>query len=114
MLNGNRCSIESLNQTLFILKSLIDRLTADLKRDGLCAEELSVSFFNEEDLFDERPIKLIAPTNSAKFLVEVIKLSLETSKLQRNSLECELLFNVFATRAGSNRIFRFQLIQTNS
>lgn len=75
--------IESLNQTLFILKSLIDRLTADLKRDGLCAEELIISFFNEEDLFDERPIKLIAPTNSAKFLVEVIKLSLETSKLQR-------------------------------
>jgi nucleotidyltransferase/DNA polymerase involved in DNA repair len=75
--------IESLNQTLFILKSLIDRLTADLKRDGLCAEELFVSFFNEEDLFDERPIKLIAPTNSAKFLIEVIKLSLETTKLQR-------------------------------
>ncbi len=75
--------IDSLNQTLFILKSLIDRLTADLKRDGLCAEELSVSFFNEDDLFDERPIKLIAPTNSAKFLIEVIKLSLETTKLQR-------------------------------
>lgn len=75
--------IESLNQTMFILKSLIDRLASDLKRDGLCAEELLVSFFNEEDLFDERPIKLIAPTNSAKFLIEVIKLSLETTKLQR-------------------------------
>lgn len=75
--------IESLNQTLFILKSLIDRLSSDLKRDGLCAEELLISFFNESDLFDERPIKLIAPTNSAKFLVEVIKLSLETTKLQR-------------------------------
>ncbi|PZM80770.1 MAG: hypothetical protein DKT66_16100 [Candidatus Melainabacteria bacterium] len=75
--------IESLNQTLFILKSLIDRLSSDLKRDGLCAEELLISFFNENDLFDERPIKLIAPTNSAKFLVEVIKLSLETTKLQR-------------------------------
>jgi len=75
--------IESLNQTLFILKSLIDRLSCDLKKDGLCAEELIVSFFNENDLFDERPIKLIAPTNSAKFLIEVIKLSLETTKLQR-------------------------------
>lgn len=75
--------IESLNQTLFILKSLIDRLSSDLKKDGLCAEELIVSFFNENDLFDERPIKLIAPTNSAKFLIEVIKLSLETTKLQR-------------------------------
>ncbi|MCC7527246.1 MAG: DNA polymerase Y family protein [Candidatus Melainabacteria bacterium] len=89
ILKDRQCSmeigapIESLNQTLFILKSLIDRLTTDLKRDGLCAEELSVSFFNEDDLFDERPIKLIAPTNSAKFLVEVIKLSLETTKLQR-------------------------------
>jgi len=75
--------VESLNQTLFILKSLIDRLASDLKGDGLCAEELLVSFFNEDDLFDERPIKLIAPTNSAKFLIEVIKLSLETTKLQR-------------------------------
>ncbi len=75
--------IESLNQTLFILKSLIDRLSSDLKRDGLCAEELIVSFFNEDDLFDERPIKLIAPTNSAKFIVEVIKLSLESTKLRR-------------------------------
>lgn len=75
--------IESLNQTLFILKSLIDRLTVDLKRDGLCAEELIIGFFNENDLFDERPIKLIAPTNSAKFLIEVIKLSLETTKLRR-------------------------------
>lgn len=75
--------IQSLNQTLFILKSLVDRITNDLRRDGLCAEELCLSFFNEEDLFDERPVKLIAPTNSSKFLIEVIKLSLETKKLER-------------------------------
>lgn len=75
--------VEALNQTMFVMKSMLDQLTADLQIAGLCAEELTVSFYNDEDKFDERPIKLINASSNAKFLLEVIKLSLESKPLCR-------------------------------
>jgi hypothetical protein len=75
--------IESLNDTLFLFKAMLDRLTADLKQQMICADELIVSFYNDNDRFDERKIPLIRPSNSAKFLVEVIKLTLEAKPLER-------------------------------
>ena len=75
--------IEALNQTLFVMKSMLDKLTQALSTEGLRADELTVSFFNDEDKFDERPIKLINSSNHAKFLLEVLRLSLESQPLCR-------------------------------
>jgi nucleotidyltransferase/DNA polymerase involved in DNA repair len=75
--------IDALNQTMFVIKAMLDQLTAQLKEEGLRAEELTVSFFNEDDKFDERPIRLIQSANSAKFLLEVVRLSLEAQPLKR-------------------------------
>ncbi len=76
-------SMDSLKETLFILKTMLDRLTTLLKHDGLTAEELSVTFLNDDEKFDERTIKLIRPSNSSKFLLDVVRLSLETKALSR-------------------------------
>lgn len=75
--------IELLGEAQFVLKSLVDRLTYDLKRHGYRAEELLLRFYNSSELFDERPIKLISASHHAKFLLEVIKLSLEAKPLGR-------------------------------
>ncbi|MBS2008118.1 MAG: DNA polymerase Y family protein [Cyanobacteria bacterium SZAS TMP-1] len=76
-------SMDSLKETLFILKNMLDRLTTQLKHDGLTAEELLVTFFNDDEKFDERTIKLIRPSNSSKFLLDVVRLSLESKPLIR-------------------------------
>jgi nucleotidyltransferase/DNA polymerase involved in DNA repair len=76
-------SMDSLKETLFILKNMLERLTASLKHDGLTAEELQVTFLNDDEIFDERTIKLIRPSNSSKFLLDVVRLSLETKGLSR-------------------------------
>ena len=75
--------IESLNDTLFLFKSMLDRLSVELKQQGLCADELLVSFYNDNDKFDQRNIQLIRPSNSSKFLLEIIRLTLESKPLQR-------------------------------
>jgi hypothetical protein len=62
---------------------MLDRLTTLLKHDGLIAEELLVTFLNDDEKFDERTIKLIRPCNSSKFLLDVVRLSLETKPLSR-------------------------------
>lgn len=75
--------IENLNDTLFLFKSMLDRLSIELKNKMLCAEELLVHFYNDNDMFDERTIQLIRPSNTSKFLVEVIRLTLESKPLMR-------------------------------
>lgn len=78
-----QCQIElgaplaSLSETLFILKSMLDRVTEELTRDGQQAEELCLAFINNTTRADKRSIKLICPANNTKFLLEIIKLSLE-------------------------------------
>ena len=100
-------SMDSLKETLFILKNMLERLTTMLKHDGLTAEELFVTFLNDDEKFDERTIKLIRPSNSSKFLLDVVRLSLESKPLIREytaihlaiSRHCREVFE--QTRAAS-------------
>ena len=75
--------VESLSQTQFILKSMLERICSELKEQCMLAEELLVSFFNDNDKFDERPLKLLRPSSNTKFLLEIAKLSLEAKPLAR-------------------------------
>jgi nucleotidyltransferase/DNA polymerase involved in DNA repair len=75
--------IELLHEIQFVLKSMLDRLTKELKQEGLWAEELNLTFLNGDEKFDERPVKLLRPSNHPKFLLEVMKLSLEARPVQR-------------------------------
>jgi nucleotidyltransferase/DNA polymerase involved in DNA repair len=88
-------AMESLKETLFILKTMLERLTISLKQDGLTAEELTVVFFNDDDRFDERVIKLIRPSNSSKFLLDVVRLSLESKQLSREFTAIQLYVSRF-------------------
>jgi hypothetical protein len=82
--------IEALNQTMFVMKSMLDKLTSELVTAGLRADELTISFFSDEDKFDERPIRLINSSNHAKFLLEVLRLSLESQPLMREFTGLEI------------------------
>lgn len=75
--------VDSLSQSQFILKSMLERVSTRLKENDLLAEELLVSFFSDSDKFDERVMRLLRPSNNTKFLLEVIKLSLEAQPLKR-------------------------------
>src|SRR5262249_15009798 len=75
--------IELLNEIQFVIKSMLDSLVRQLKQETLMAEELQVAFFNGDDLFEQRPIKLLRPAVHTKFLLEVIKLSLEAKPIKR-------------------------------
>lgn len=77
--------VSSFNDIVFALKSMLDRLTADLKQDGLQAQEIILSLYHDNNKFDERILQLIRPSHEAKFLLEVIRLSLAAKPL-----ECEL------------------------
>jgi hypothetical protein len=83
-------AVSSLNETTFALKSMLDRLSTELTQHGLWAEELVLSFYNEDDKFNERLLKLIRPTSHAKFLLQVIKLSLEGTPLEREFTKIKL------------------------
>ena len=76
-------AIELLNEIQFVLKSMLDRLTREMKAQGWWAEELQLSFFNSDEKFDDRAIKLLRPSNHPKFLLEVMKLSLESNPIKR-------------------------------
>ncbi|CAN5328557.1 hypothetical protein BH11CYA1_BH11CYA1_47260 [soil metagenome] len=87
---------ESLRDTLFILKTMLERLTRDLQNDGLCADELAISFFNDNDKFDERTIRLIRSSNNSKFLLDVLRLSLESKQLMREFTAINLAVSRFS------------------
>ena len=88
-------AIELLNEIQFVLKSMSDRLMRDLRNQGYCAEELQLTFFNNDERTDQRPVKLLRPSNHPKFLLEVMKLSLEAKPLQREITAIELLVSRF-------------------
>lgn len=75
--------VESLTDAVFMMKLMIERLTSQLKQEGLCVEEITARFYCDDELLDERPVKLIRPSNDTKFLLEVLRLSLENKKLSR-------------------------------
>lgn len=89
-------AISSLNEITFALKSILDRLTAELKKEALWAEEVLVSFYNEDEKFDERLLRLIRPSNQTKFLLEVIRLSLEANQLPREFTKIALCVSRFS------------------
>lgn len=76
-------AMDSLKETLFVLKNMLDRLTGEIKLDGLMAEELTIQFLNDDELFDNRVIRLIRPSSTSKFLLDVLRLSLEAKPLIR-------------------------------
>ena len=75
--------VESLQQTQFILKSMLSHISDKLKINNLLAEELLICFYNDNDKFDERSLKLLRPSSNTKFLLEIVKLSLEANPLMR-------------------------------
>ena len=91
--------IDSLNQTIFLFKALIDQLEQQLKREGFCAEELLICFFNDDDNFDQRSIKLVRPSNNAKFLLEVLRLSIEARPLKREFTAIKLFVSRFCNQS---------------
>jgi hypothetical protein len=98
-------AISNWNETAFAFKTMLDRLTNDLKIGGLCAEELLVSFYNEDDKFDERELRLIRSSNHTKFLLEVIRLALEANPLDREFTKIKLSVSRFAKEGWEqNRI----------
>lgn len=88
--------VELLNETQFVLKSMLDRITIQLKQEGFWADELSIAFFNDDEKFDERPIKLLRPSSHPKFLLEVLKLSLESTPLQREFTAVSLMVSRYS------------------
>ncbi len=87
--------IESLNQTVFLLKSMLDHLQRQLQNEGYCAEELLIRFFNDDELFYERPVKLVRPSSNSKFLLEVLRLTIEAHPLSREFTSIKLAITRF-------------------
>lgn len=82
--------VESFTDTIFVIKSLIDRLVLELARESLCAEELAIGFYNDNELIEERPIRMMSPSSNSKFLLEVLRLSLESKPIAREFTALEL------------------------
>jgi nucleotidyltransferase/DNA polymerase involved in DNA repair len=89
-------AISSLNETVFAMKSMLDRLASELQQYGLCAEEIILSFYNEDDKFNERTLKLIRPSNHSPFLLQVVKLSLDANPLEREFTRLKLGISRFS------------------
>ncbi|MDZ4836533.1 MAG: DNA polymerase Y family protein [Candidatus Melainabacteria bacterium] len=83
--------VESLNDTLFVIKSMLERLTQLLQQEGLCAEEIVICFYSDDELIEERPVRLIRSSNQSKFLLEVLRLSIENKKLEREFTSLRLI-----------------------
>lgn len=75
--------VQTLEEVKFLVKSMVNRLTEELKQDGYCAEELTLSFYCDTATVTERKIPLIKPGNHPKFLYQVIMLSLESCPPER-------------------------------
>jgi len=91
-------AISSLNDTMFALKSILDRLANELEREGLWVDELTASFFNEDELISQRPLRLIRSSSQAKFLLEVVRLSLEADPLMREFTKIKLFVSRFSAQ----------------
>ncbi len=104
-------ALDSLKETLFILKSMLDKLSAELLKEGLSADELTLRFYNDNDLFDERAIKLLRSSVNSRFLLDVVRLSLESKPLKREFTAIRLIVSRFSreafeqihTKLGSSR-----------
>jgi nucleotidyltransferase/DNA polymerase involved in DNA repair len=93
--------VESLNDTLFVIKSMLERLTQLLRQEGLCADEIVICFYSDDELFEERPVRLIRSSNQSKFLLEVLRLSIENKRLEKEFTSLRLIVS-----RTSKEIFR--------
>jgi hypothetical protein len=84
--------VETIGQVVFILRSMLDHLSKQLLAQSLQAEEITLCLRNEHKVIDERVIQLIKPSTNVKFLLEVIRLALESSPPQSefNNIECSI------------------------
>lgn len=85
----------TISEAAFTFKSILNRLTEELKKQNYCAEELIVTFYNEDDEVNKRELDLMRPSNNAKFLLDVLKLSLESHPLDREFTAVELNVSKF-------------------
>ena len=85
----------TISEAAFTFKSMLNRLTEELKKQNYCAEELTVTFYNEEDKINQRNIDLMRPNASAKFLLDVLRLSLENQPLEKEFTAVELNINKY-------------------
>jgi hypothetical protein len=96
------CSIDfgsvndSFRDVQLVLKNMLERLTMSLRSDGFVAEELKLCFFNGHEKFEERPVKLIRPSNHSKFLLDVLRLSLEANPLKQEFTALQLSISYFS------------------
>jgi nucleotidyltransferase/DNA polymerase involved in DNA repair len=89
-------AIQLLNEAQFVIKAMLDRLAKSLKEQRLLANELQIVFYNDNDQFNKRPIKLLRPTNNSKFLLEIIKLSLAAQPLTREFTQVEISISQYS------------------
>ncbi len=88
-------AISHFSEITFALKSMLDRLINDLKQNGLCAQEIILSLYNDTNKFDERILPLMQSTNDAKFLLEIIRLSINAKPLTREPTSIKLIISRF-------------------
>ncbi|MBI4534397.1 MAG: DNA polymerase Y family protein [Candidatus Melainabacteria bacterium] len=91
--------VDSLTETIFLLKPMLNQLMTELRQEGLSADELLLSFYNDDDKLDEHPIRLIHPSTNPKFLLELVQLSLESQPLKREFTSLELSISRFSKAA---------------
>jgi protein ImuB len=70
-------SIEALEPLLFVLRGLLDRLTARLALRGFICGDLRLSLRFGNRGRDERTIAVVAPSNEVKVLLALVRLQLE-------------------------------------
>jgi protein ImuB len=69
--------IETLEPFLFVLRGLLDRLTARLQARGLVCGDLGLSLCLTTSGRDERTVVVAAPSNDVKSLLTLVRLQLE-------------------------------------
>lgn len=115
-------SMESLKETLFVLKSMLERLTSDLRQNGFVADELTARFSNNDELFDERLIKLLRSSSNSKFLLDVLRLSLESRPLIREYTAVQIIatrfskesFEQLAVKVGQKEVVEDKFTESES
>ncbi len=70
--------LDALEPLLFVLRGLLDRLTARLALRGFVCGDLRLALRLDTRAHDERPITVAAPGNEVKSLLALLRLQLET------------------------------------
>jgi hypothetical protein len=81
----------------------------------LCIQELLLSLYNDTNKFDERILPLLEPTNKTKFLLEIIRLSLNAKPLSRELTNIRLKVSRHAPEKWQQNTFNAnEQIQNNN